>query len=36
LNYGGNFYLARGGMNELTRQIYSYHIYKSVAIFEKA
>jgi len=36
LNYGGNFYLARGSMSELVRQIYSYHIYKSVAIFEKA
>jgi len=36
LNYGGNFYLATRSMSELARQIYSYHIYKSVVIFEKA
>ena len=36
INWGGNFAKAKPYMSELARQIYSYHIYKSVAIFEKA
>lgn len=35
-NWGGNFYLARPWMPISSRDIYSYHFYKSIIAFEKA
>jgi len=35
-NWGGNFYKAQSYMDEITAQIYSYHLYKSIIAFERA
>jgi hypothetical protein len=35
-HFGGNFYNARPFIEEIAKDIYSYHIYKSIIMFEKA
>jgi hypothetical protein len=35
-DFPGNFHVTKNNMNDIAKQIYSYHFYKSVVCFEKA